>query len=303
MRASDQDTTASPHLVALARQIATAYVAEAGPRGILLTGSAAEGVSDFYSDLDVIAYYDQLPSDAQLRLARRRIEATDFRPRGARNDDFCVEEYLIGGVECEMLHTTVPAWERQMQLVLEEHQPAGLAQKAIGGLLDGLALHDDNLIRDWKLRAARYPDGLRRAMVEQYLRFFPIWYARDRLASRDAILWHAQVLVEATQNILGILAGLNRLYYSPFQFKRLRRFVSAMRLAPDNLPARLDGLFALDPTSAAAELERLVAETVTLVEAHLPDVDTSEVRRTLGARQRPWRLSDYQDGERPTCPE
>lgn len=44
-------TPASEHLRTLARLAAEAYVTHAPPRAILLTGSAAQGVSDFASDV------------------------------------------------------------------------------------------------------------------------------------------------------------------------------------------------------------------------------------------------------------
>ena len=51
----------SLHLQSLARALADAYVEDAGPRAILLTGSAATGDADRYSDLDLIVYHDVLP--------------------------------------------------------------------------------------------------------------------------------------------------------------------------------------------------------------------------------------------------
>ena len=108
------------------------------------------------------------------------------------------------------------------------------------------------------------------------------------MASRDATIWYFQELVTASQNILGVLAGLNRRYYSAFQFKRQAGFIAKLAISPERLAARLDDLFVLDRASAALELERLVGETIALVEAHLPDVDTGPARRLLGARQQPW---------------
>jgi hypothetical protein len=57
--------------------------------------------------------------------------ALDFRAPAPRSEDAYVEEYLLQGVECEVLHTTVAAWEHQMSIVLVELSPTSLAQKAI----------------------------------------------------------------------------------------------------------------------------------------------------------------------------
>ncbi len=174
-----------------------------------------------------------------------------------------------------------------MASVLEEFDQATHAQKAIMGLLDGVAVHGEDLIERWQARAAAYPEGLARATVEHHLRFFPLWLAAERWNGRDATIFYHQMLVETSLNLLGVLAGLNHLYYSTFQFKRLRRFVGKMRLAPERLADRLDVLFTLDPVSAGTALERLVDETVTLVEAHMPTVDTTPARRHIGVRHHP----------------
>jgi hypothetical protein len=85
-----------------------------------------------------------------------------------------------------------------------------------------------------------------------------------------------------------VLAGLNRLYYSPFQFKRLRRFTARMAIAPVDLADRCDALLRAETSAAVAQVEGLVQETVFLVQAHMPQVDTSTVQQRLGWRQRAW---------------
>ena len=42
---------------------------------------------------------------------------------------------------------------------------------------------------------------------------------------------------------------------------------------------RLEAVFALDPVKSGKEMERLVDETVTLVETHMPMVDTAQICR------------------------
>lgn len=281
-------TEANRYLAALAARVAAAYIPQTDPRAILLTGSAAEGMGDTYSDLDLIAYYEQLPSEDQLAAARASHQASDVRV-SARDGEVCVEGYVLHGVECQVAHCTIAAWERDMASVLDDFDPAPHAQKAIMGLQDGVALHGDDLIGRWQSRTSVYPEGLARAMVEHYLQFFPLWLAAERWQSRDATIFYHQMLVDTSLNMLGVLAGLNRLYYSTFQFKLLHRFVGKMCLAPERLADRLDGVFALDPVDAGTTLERLVDATVTLVDAHMPTVDTTAARRHIGVRHRPWR--------------
>jgi hypothetical protein len=175
-----------------------------------------------------------------------------------------------------------------MASILEECAPATHVEKAMMGLLEGDALHGEDVIGRWQTLAAAYPEDLAPATVDHYLQFFPLWPAAERWKVQDATIFYHQTLVEVSLNILGVLAGLNHLYYSTFQVKRLRRFVSKMRIAPERLADRLDMLFTLNPVEAGDLLERLVDETVKLVEAHMPTVDTTKGRRHIGVRHSRW---------------
>ncbi len=281
-------TEASRSLIALAKRVAAEYVVQTGPRAILLTGSAAEGISDSFSDLDLIVYYDRLPSPDDLAAGRASLQATNIRTSSGEEPNSFLEEYVLQGVECQVAHLTIAAWERDMASVVEAFEPATLVEKALSGLLDGVALHGGNLIEGWQARAAAYPEELARAAVEHHLRFFPLWRVAERRRTRDATIFYHQMLVETSLNLLGVLAGLNHVYFSSFQFKRLHRFVDTLGLAPERLADRLDGVFALDPVEAGIAMERLVDETIRLVEAHMPMVDTAPTRRHLGVRHHPW---------------
>lgn len=110
------------------------------------------------------------------------------------------------------------------------------------------------------------------------------------MATRDATLWYYETPVETCQDLLGVLAGINRLYFSKFQFKRMHAFVGQMAVAPVNVADRVDRLFTAPPNVAVVDIERLVSETVTLVETHMLEIDTTPIRSELGKRDQPWSL-------------
>ncbi len=285
-------TAESVHLRRLARRVADACVAHTAPAAILLTGSAALGVADRYSDLDVICYHDTLPAEEATAHLREALGATDLIPIGARGGGQFAEQFAVHGVACQIAHTTVAAWEGEMRSVLEGLDVASPTQKAIGGLVEGIALHGAALIETWNARAGEYPDALAQAMVAHHLRLFPIWYVAPTLAARDARVWVQQMLVEGAQHLLGILAGLNRRYHSPFQFKRMGAFVAGLRVAPPDVATRIDALFALEQGEAIAAFEALVAETVALVQREMPEIDTGAADARLGRRHAAWRLPE-----------
>jgi hypothetical protein len=127
-------------------------------------------------------------------------------------------------------------------------------------------------------------------MVGHYLNFFPVWQMGDRFFARDANLWFHQIRAETIQKILGVLASLNQIYYTPFQFKHMGAFVGQLSVAPDNLYARIEMLLGAEPRVAAELLGMLVLETIALVEREMPQFDTAAVHRQIDRKFEPWQI-------------
>ncbi|MCC5660217.1 nucleotidyltransferase domain-containing protein [Nostoc sp. XA010] len=285
-------TDKTQYLLKLVKRNVKAYITNAKTKAVMVTGSVAEGLCDEYSDCDVMLYYDELPSEEELHLARQQNQGSLIGILGDRQQGAIGESFLVNGVECQFAHATIAQWEKEISTILEEFDVQSPIMKAMSGTLVGIPLYGETLIGQWKAKIANYPDGLAQTMVEHYLKFVPIWGMQPKLAKRDTTLWYYQILVESAQNLLGVLSGLNHLYYSTFQFKRMSRFIQKMEIAPENLVSRLEGLFCHQAPVAVNELEALLRETVELVEVNMQRVDTSEARRRLGWRQQPWKLRE-----------
>ncbi len=280
---------ASQYLLTLGKRNAQVYTTLPGTKAILITGSASEGLSDFYSDLDMIVYHHTLPSEEALLAACQQNEGEGRRLYGERSEGECVETYLVHGIECQFGHTTIAVWERDMALVLEQLDVTSPIQKALSGMHDAIPLYGKSLIRHWQTKLANYPDILAEAMVRHNLTFSPLWVLQERIATRDATIWRNQMLVETAHHLIGVLAGLNRLYYSSFQFKRMHRFIAQMNIAPATFADRLEVLFHSDPVSLATQLKELVQETVSLVEQRMPQIETAQVHRMLEWQEQAWK--------------
>lgn len=96
-----QASEASRLLLALARRNARVYAAHPDARAIIVTGSAAEGVSDFSSDLDMILYYDRLPSEDELLAACQQNEGKGRHLLGRAGDEEVMDAFAVNGVECQ----------------------------------------------------------------------------------------------------------------------------------------------------------------------------------------------------------
>lgn len=285
-------TPASRTLIALAEQITAPYTALPTLRAAMITGSAAKGIADHYSDIDMTMYYDgALPSDAELDAIRTGLGGSARRWLiGDRSEGGFAEAYGLHDIEVQIGHTLIDTWEETIAHVHSAEDVGTTAQKALEGTLACRALFGAPLIERWQAQIAAFPPALGRAMVAENLRFFAVWGLEPHFSSRDATIWYHEIVVATAQKLVAVLAGLNGLYFTTFQFKRQKRFIDQMALKPTDFAARLDRLFAAEMHSALPEIEALVGETIALVETHMPEVDTSAAKARLGWRVTPWQV-------------
>ena len=279
----------SRHLRELARRITDVYLRHMALSGAILTGSGARGDADRYSDLDLIMYADEVPPAEAALAAQRELGAGPAVVLLAHGPNGFLDQFPLDGVQCQV--GVIPAADVDDELdgLLVEHEgldtPVG---KIATGLLEGIPLHGEELLGRWRARVADYPQGLREAMVKHWWRFFPLWYHEQALASRDAGLWRQEELVNAAYALVGTLAGVNRLYFARFEFKRQRAFLEKLSVAPARFADRLESLFALPPADAIAELGALVLETQAIVQRELPGIDVTLRSPPGGAQVEPW---------------
>ena len=240
-------------------------------RATLLAGSAALGISDEHSDIDLLNFYETLPAqtdfDAAVSEAGAQLKGQISPPTA----EGFVARYDIEGIELQTGGELISFLERRLDRIA-----AGdvdwIVAKAAMGLQEGIALYGDELIARWKLRAA-YPESLRRREVEKNLGFFPIWRIDDHLAARDAELFRRQMLVEGAFRVVSVLSAVNRVYFSTFQFKRTAAHFDQLKAKPDRLSERIDAVANAAPSVAAEELRRLVEDTKAIVKREMPEID------------------------------
>ncbi len=253
-------------LRALADRLTETYLRRTRPAAILLGGSAVTGGADAHSDLDLLMYYAELPSDDAVDGAREELGGSDLKWIAPRSEEGLIEQFVVDGVPCQVGHLAAAGVEAEIRLVTVDLDTDPFAMKAVGGLHEGLALHGAELIERWRSEAA-YSDALRRAVVAKHWKVVPLWRLHDHIVARDAELWRRQIVVDAAFDLLAVLAAANRVWFSSFQFKRTRKLADRLRLAPPDLADRLESLFTLAPRAAADELERLVQETQEILSA------------------------------------
>jgi predicted nucleotidyltransferase len=269
---------------ALAEQIGAAYAANHNAEVVMIAGSVARGSADRYSDIEVDVYYAEPPTEAERIAAVERCGGTVELL--AEDEDEWEEQMSIGGFHAHTSTFLVATMERYLREVIEQCSLAPEAQTRLFSLQHGITVKGESQVERWRAKAAAYPDGLQRAMLEENLRFGQFRHAAEMLAARDDLLALYDVFVETGRQLMGALLGLNRIYMpTPGYLKSMDETIALMAVKPADLAARLKRSFQTEPTPAVDELEALIEETLALVEAHVPGFDTAPIRTNRAGRR------------------
>jgi hypothetical protein len=256
---------ANVRLRALADRLFEVFARHTHPDAALLAGSVARGEADELSDIDLLLYHAELPSDEAVAAARSEVGATDLKAIAPRTEAGLLDQFTVDGVTCQVGQIAIRDVEQDLRKVVVDLDPDAFTMKALGGLHDGLALAGGDLITGWRA-SATYSDDLQRTIVARHWKVVPLWKLSAHVAARDAELWRHQILVDGAYDLLAVLAAANRVWFSSFQFKRTRKLTDRLRVAPPDLADRLESLFTLPPEASAQELERLTDETRAILE-------------------------------------
>jgi hypothetical protein len=278
---------ASHWRLALGRQLGMAYAANPKARVVMVAGSAGRGTADRYSDLEIDVYWSVPPTDDERRAAAEGSGGTliDLWPY---EEDEWAEEISFGGFLVGTSTFLVETMERYLTEVVDHHSIEPLPQIRLFSLLHAQTIAGENLVMQWRRKASAYPAELAQAMLRANLPFGGLGYAEDMLVERDDLLTLYDLICQVERQVLGALLGLNRLYLPNPRFKGMDELIAEMRLKPHDLSARLKAAFRLPPREGILELHAICADTLTLVDEHMPDLDTAEYRKNLRRRRGVW---------------
>jgi hypothetical protein len=246
----------------------------------MVFGSTVEdGVADTRSDIDMSIVFEQLPDEAELVAACRSAGGGPWAWQSGRLHEVgLAASFELDGIEVQIVYTDPCILQADLDELLVEHKPDTLNHKIAEGLLKAQALIAPERLDAWRAKAAAFPPELGDAMMRHYLAEPTQWKWFGLLLHRDAQLWSRQLLVEACYRLFGVLAGLNRCYFTTFQFKRIRRYATQLAIAPPNLVDRIEALLVAPLPEAFKALYALDGEVLALLATHAPQIDLSAAR-------------------------
>jgi hypothetical protein len=277
----------------LAHQIAPAFTANPKVEACFVFGSAALGISDQYSDLELAFIWSQLPSNEELQSTAQSIgvKGWEIEPYGEAKQAW-LEQFYLYDMKVEAGHWARDTMDNIVTDVVERYDVSqnGLLfekQASASNLQRAVVMYGEEMIKDWQNRLSPYPEELVIAMVQKHLKFRP-FDGQHILTERLEIPMLYENNCAIVRWLLNLLFGLNRIYHPGFKWTRY--WVEEMSIKPSSFFARLERIFQSDAVSGTHELRQLVEEVFDLVERTLPQVDLKQQREIFERIYPKWKL-------------
>lgn len=250
---------------------------------IAVLGSVARGYSDEYSDLELMLLWNQSPSPDQQAALVRLIQAEYRHPAF---DPGYRSAFLIQGIPVDLWHTTRAQEEAFIHAVLDDLSLDLVANNRVETLRSCIPLFGADHAAVWKSRIEAYPRDLALRFIQTHIPHFHLRYLTFA-ARRDNPTAYYHTLSDVQCSLFLVLLALNAAYFPTFKwmYPALRQ----MSHTPPQIAARLHAMFHAPPIQATDQLRMVLAETLDLVEATYPQIDTVQARYGLDQEAREYR--------------
>ena len=273
-------STAAAWRLEVARRLAERIKVFPGVQAILVAGSVARGYADAWSDLELALIWETPPPDeTRLALAAALGGEFLFEYNGPSQED----QLLIDGLQVDLWQNTLADEEKVIARVLAGQSTNRSDSNFMDTLRACIPLHGEELIGRWKEMAQAYPEAMAVKVIQERL---PDFYANGLALAirRDNPNSFYTWLIRLQEAAFEVLLALNRAYFpAP---KWLFMVLDSLAIKPTDAAARFRKVFSLPWKDAAAEMVRLLDETLDLVEEQLPQIDTALARKRLAYTRR-----------------
>ena len=271
----------------VAERAAGVYAGNRNLAALAVAGSVGAGTADRFSDLELDCYWVRPPADADRLVPVRALggELTALWDYD-QDDQEWSEDYLVGELGITVSNFLISTVEQFLDDVLVRASTDPVRHMRLAALQRCRPLAGPELMASWRARAGTFPRTLVSALVQQALApdVLTGWPAREALLSRSDDLAVRDLLTRTGLAAVRAILALNRVYLPHRQLKWQRHLTTGLRLVPDQLAERLQSLVDGQPAEALRAAQALLADIVTLAEAHC-DADIAAFREALSQRR------------------
>jgi hypothetical protein len=277
---------ASQWRLSLAALLAERYSQIPAVSAIFVGGSTARHQADRFSDIELTILWTTEPTERERAEVITHFQGGMHRLYPYDQNWHCWEDvYFLGrnqnneaqsGCQVEVSHFLPASLDAAIDRVLRDYDPDLELQNLMAGILDSIALFNEPMIFGWKERLRQYPDGLQKAVFQRYGIIDHFWRWEMSIARGDNRMEGTLLLTTILHQCLYIVFALNRRYYGGLKW--IEMILPHLTIAPPHLGERMQRVYELSLSDAAAEVRTIVAETFDLMEQHGPAVDSDRYR-------------------------
>ncbi|MBS1494289.1 MAG: hypothetical protein JST55_12300 [Bacteroidetes bacterium] len=266
----------SKYLISLAKKVSDSYKSNPDFAASMVTGSSAKGISDMNSDVDMSIFYKKPISKKHFEeIKKSAIDSGGGFYHGDHKNGFAVY-HIIDGVKVDTGHGTITNHEKMIKAFLKNPTLDYNHQIIASGTLFAIPLYGKQFINKWKKWYSNYPEKLEDLMIKENLRFHSKWVLEKMGLERNESVFVTETILKSLENSVKVLCGLNNEYH-PGKLKGMNYTIKNLKHKPKNLKYCVNSIFKIPQEKAVKEVNKLVKETVKLVEKYRPDVDTKRV--------------------------
>lgn len=141
-----------------------------------------------------------------------------------------------------------------------------------------IPLRGDELAQRWQAMSQEYPEELVIGFLQTYLPHFHLRQL-NLAAHRDNPTRFYHTLSDIQCSLFLVLLALNQAYFPTFKW--IYPSLASLPIGPERVGARLERMYHQPPIGAAARMREVLAETLAIVEARYPQLDTAYPRYGL----------------------
>jgi len=266
----------SKSLISLAKKVSDSYKSNPNFAASLVTGSAAKGISDENSDVDMtIFYHKPLTKKYFEEVKESAIQSGGGFYHGDKNG-FAVY-HIVDGVKVDTGHITISSHEKMIKSYLKNPTLDYNMQIVASGTLLAISFYGEKYVNRWKKMFAKYPKKLSDLIIKENLRFHSQWVLEKMGLERNESIFVTETILKSLDNVVKVLCGLNKEYH-PGKLKGMNYTIERLKIKPANLKYCIESIFKIEQEKAVKHINNLVSETILLVEKNRPDIDTSRAK-------------------------
>lgn len=253
----------------------------------LLVGSAARGLQTAQSDVDVVVYWHDVPSESQriqvIEVAKGIVHEIGDSSDGETDPALQSQEevfYLYGdrnsGVKVDVTHKTINSAESLIRSVVQLHDNKRIKLAILHSLKHSITLYGDEWMTARLEQMGQMPFNLAHKLIEENIRFESLWI-HDMFTERPDIVLYHHFRLHNIEKVLMSISAINRLYMQS-GFKHLDVFIAELHIKPDHLMQDIAQILDSDPATAKPIMARLRDAIYDLVEQEFPQIEIQSAR-------------------------